>query len=212
MYPGLVPLIYEIFTILFQKFYGLLRLRQNVSGEGLRAFVASSQTWFRVNFILINLAEWPHLRSQFGMHPGPVPEFYRNFTILCMSWVLWPFIGLCQNVSGEGLGACQLCPPRQNWRVDFRIQSDPTHVGIVSCGGRTGRIHGVRAMWDSRANGETPMVGLLAGYIGNWPYAYVLAPRGRLTTTWPCRSHSSLRTDVGMLEPTDLVRRSRIQI
>ena len=58
-------------------------------------------------------------------------------------------------------------PSAANWRVDFRTQSDPTHVGIVSCGGRTGRIHGVRAMWDSRANGETPMVGLLAGYIGN---------------------------------------------
>ena len=84
MYPGLVPLIYEIFAILVHKFSQVFhKLRQNVSGEGLRAFVASSQTCFRVNFILIDLAAWPHLQSQFCMHPGPVPEFYRNFTILC---------------------------------------------------------------------------------------------------------------------------------
>ena len=49
-------------------------------------------------------------------------------------------------------------------RLPYTIGSD---VGIVSCGGRTGRIQGVWAMWDSRVNGEAPMVGLLAGYIGN---------------------------------------------
>ena len=60
-----------------------------------------------------------------------------------------------------------LCPPRQNMRVDFRTQLAPTHVGCVLCGGRTDRIQGVWAMWESRVNGEAPMVGLLAGYIGN---------------------------------------------
>ena len=60
-----------------------------------------------------------------------------------------------------------LCPPRQNTRADFRTQSAPTHVGSVSCGGRTDRIQGVRDMWVSRVNGGAPMVGLLAGYIGN---------------------------------------------
>ena len=60
-----------------------------------------------------------------------------------------------------------LCPPRQNMRVDFRTQLAPTHVGCVLCGGRTDRIQGVWAMWESRVNREAPMVGLLAGYIGN---------------------------------------------
>ena len=60
----------------------------------------------------------------------------------------------------------QLCPPRQNCRVDFRTRSAQTHVCSVSCGGRAGRIQRVWAMWDSRVNEGTPMVGLLAGYIG----------------------------------------------
>ena len=47
-----------------------------------------------------------------------------------------------------------LCPPRQNMRVDFRTQLAPTHVGCVLCGGRTDRIQGVWAMWESRVNGE----------------------------------------------------------
>ena len=58
-------------------------------------------------------------------------------------------------------------PLRQKWRADFRTRSAQTHVCSVSCGGRAGRIQRVWAMWDSRVNGGAPMVGLLAGYIGN---------------------------------------------
>ena len=84
MYPGLVPLIYDFFyDFVSRVLWPFIRLCQNVSGEGLGAFVASWRTCFRVNSIFINPAEWPHLWGQFGMHPKPISEFYGILTILC---------------------------------------------------------------------------------------------------------------------------------
>ena len=58
-------------------------------------------------------------------------------------------------------------------------------------------------MWDSRVNGESPMVGFLA--VCHWE----LTVRVRACPTMEadhdmaiCRSHSSLRTDVGTPGPT----------
>ena len=57
----------------------------------------------------------------------------------------------------------QLCPPRQNCRVDFRTRSAQTHVCSVSCGGRTGRIHG---LWACGIVGSTGN----RRWLVFWPY------------------------------------------
>ena len=62
--PWFLPLFTKFYDFISQVLWPFIRLCQNVSGEGLGAFVASWQTCFRVNFISINLAEWPHLRSK----------------------------------------------------------------------------------------------------------------------------------------------------
>ena len=50
-------------------------------------------------------------------------------------------------------------------RLPYTIGSDPRLQRFVRWSdGSDSRIVG---MWDGRANGDTPMVGLLAGYIGN---------------------------------------------
>ena len=84
----------------------------------------------------------------------------------------------------------QLCPPRQNCRVDFRTRSAQTHVCSVSCGGRTERIHG---SWACGIVGSTGNRRRLVF----WPYTMgidrtrtCLHHDGCLTTTWPCRGHS----------------------
>ena len=57
----------------------------------------------------------------------------------------------------------QLCPARQNCRVDFRTRSAQTHVCSVSCGGRTERIHG---LWACGIVGSTGN----RRWLVFWPY------------------------------------------
>ena len=95
------------------------------------AFVASWRTCFRVNFIFINPTGWPHLRGRFGVHPTPVSEFHRIFTILYRSFydLLQGCARTCQAKVWESVwhpggptstchGSCELAS-RHSWSEEW---------------------------------------------------------------------------------------------
>ena len=73
--------------------------------------MASWRTCFRVNLFFINPTGWPHLRGRFGVHPTPVSEFYRIFTIYVASFMTFykvvperfrrRFGNLCGTLAGQ---------------------------------------------------------------------------------------------------------------